>query len=77
MQNAPLPGRSLVGDWLGASPFSVADLAQFVRERFRKFYLFLYDKLDAYIAKQPDEPSRAEAIRRLHDDALPKPKVKR
>jgi hypothetical protein len=32
--------------------------------------------LDAYIAKQPDEPSRPEAIRRLLDDALPKPKVK-
>ena len=33
--------------------------------------------LDAYIAKQPDEPSRPEAIRRLLDGALPKPKAKR
>ena len=30
--------------------------------------------LEAYIAKQPDEPSRPEAIRRLLDGALPKPK---
>ena len=32
--------------------------------------------LDAYIAKQPDEPSRPEAIRRVLDGALPKPKSK-
>lgn len=35
------------------------------------------DRLEAYIAKQPDEPSRPEAIRRLLDKALPKPKAKR
>ena len=28
-------------------------------------------KLDAYISKQPDEPSRPEAIRRVLDAALP------
>jgi hypothetical protein len=33
-------------------------------------------RLDAYIAKQSDEPSRPEAIRRLLDGALPAKRAK-
>jgi hypothetical protein len=35
------------------------------------------NKIDAYIAKQPDAPSRPEAIRRVLNSALPKQKAKR
>jgi hypothetical protein len=42
-----------------------------------RLYPEIEERLDAWIAKQPDEPSRPEAIRRLLDGALPKPKAKR
>jgi hypothetical protein len=35
------------------------------------------NKIDAYIAKQPDAPSRPEALRRVPNSALPKQKAKR
>lgn len=35
------------------------------------------ERLDAWIAKQKDAPSRPEAVRRLLDGALPAKKAKR